>query len=1407
MNMKRILVLVMTFAMLLGAFAPALGVFAGNHKETTTNEKLNYVSIGDSMANGYGFEGYEQGKTVEGDYMTYDKFIAGDGVYGEGSYALQFADYLTGLGYDVNHTKLAVSALRAEDLLYLLGGMDQPTDDWFEEVVYYSTGAKDFSVVPQLATHYQNAVKNADVITLGIGNASFGAFMLSRVTSALGVMGGSLDDEQLEMYTLENALDLLEDEAAKEKVLEIYNKLFDELNKYVDENTAATYKLETVCEIVAYIGARFLTSYAKSIDKIVELNQSENLEIMLVGLMNTTYGMTITLDDGTPIYFGDIMDEVFGLLNAYIAAYPTAQQAVGNYKGVTFYYAENTQPDFIVNSLDDLKNAGWTNVDFDDKGNGRLSADIVRSRTITTFNGALAPMISLGFVAGINAVIEGQVKAGVDAAFPTEYAKGVEAGVLAYFREEFGVDSSVMDDVAFKQYIYDAGYGPTFEGAYDSAYAENYDTEYNKALDKALEENLLPYDYALLPEITLDDVKAYETNTPAAWNNEYFFMNDTDRKNLAIAVYLGVEEAIVNSVELTEIPLGGLTTIVGDLMSVFDGFAPSIASPEAVHADIATFFSNEDMLPLIKIFAIFKIGDGMCVHSTPTGHDDTYNAIVKSYEENWTAQEQTIQNIMDAYFNAYQFADEQGVFDTASSAIETAIDAIYVAIEEVKGFDGISDELKDRLVKELYATIDTLEELKSALDLDKAETLDGLVGVIVDLKDDLITHLENIYAILEQAGIEYGPVVLEYIETVVIPVVLEAVETFVNDVVAFVQEKVEYYFGVAYDYLVEVLVRVQLYVQEKLDNAIRPIINAYYKLYDKLVEIYGTIEEAIKFANLIFEQIVEFNDMLNGALAYATEQIVDLFITLYEVYGSVEKALFALNDILMNVVETAGQVIEDAIAIYNTVLEILVNTYGAVENAVIVASQIFALIYDFVGEDLKTMLDDIVAIVTDVYGTTKDAYYVASQVYAYLVEVFDYTFDGKYVVDEDSAYVALGYPLYCDELAEMLQLADKHYEFGLDEDYIDAIAGADLITVKFDNGEVLGFVFGQLSEPTPIDWSNILDAEGQKALEELLASIKVELVVSGKAESLSHVVSDLVGDEEVNLTPEDVAEAITFAIESAIYCYADFVIRVTTTLENVYTYAPEALVVITGIDNPALLLEFLGIELGEYAQMLDAVVSIINAHFALMTSTNENTVFVNSNDAQDIYDALNVEFNFVEEPVCPHAYDDCEDTTCNLCGEERVAPGHSFTNYTYNNDATCGVNGTETAKCDNCDAENTREAQGTALQHNWAEATCTAPKTCTLCGVTEGEMLPHTYGPWNVLREPTHKVQGFQERKCTVCGRLDTAVIPCLEGMSTGAIIAIVVGSVVVLGGVGTVVYFQIKKKKVAASANAKTED
>ena len=617
MNFKRILVIVMTFAMLLSTFAPTLGVFADyinddthSHSQSTesTSKDKHYVSIGDSMTNGYGFEGYEQGKTNPNNHMSFDRFVKGDGVYGAGSYALQFEDYLNSKGYDVTHTKLAVSALRAEDLLYLLGGREAPADDWFDQVLNYSTGStSNRHLVPQLAAHYQNAVKNADVISLGVGNASFGAFFLSRVTAMLGVMGGSLSDEQKAMYTLENALKIVESEEERQMVLALYDEVYATIRSNVSDEIATQYNLEGVCGLLAYTAAAFIYNYAKSIDKIVELNP--DVEIILVGLMNTTYGMTVDLGDGEKFYFGDAMDEVFRFLNDYIVLYPTLKQAEGKLQGAKFHYAEQPQPKFIVQAFDDLAHAGWTNVDCGDEdcgteghdceGNGRLSADIVRARTITTYNDSLRPMISAGFVSGINAGIEATVR----------------SEVLNGFRDAFGVPSGAMNDEEFIELLKTSG---QYEN-YEATVAQN-----------MVGRPLTNY-YGFLPEITLADVKAYEANVPAAWNNQYFFMDASDVKNLAVAVYLGIEDAIIESVKVDEIPLEGLITIAGDITKVFDGFAPSTNSPEDVHADLANFFSSDDIVPLVKIYAIFKIGDGMSVHPTPAGHDDLAEVVIEAY--------------------------------------------------------------------------------------------------------------------------------------------------------------------------------------------------------------------------------------------------------------------------------------------------------------------------------------------------------------------------------------------------------------------------------------------------------------------------------------------------------------------------------------------------------------------------------------------------------------------------------------------------------------------------------------------------------------------------------------------------------------------------------------------------------
>lgn len=86
--------------------------------------------------------------------------------------------------------------------------------------------------------------------------------------------------------------------------------------------------------------------------------------------------------------------------------------------------------------------------------------------------------------------------------------------------------------------------------------------------------------------------------------------------------------------------------------------------------------------------------------------------------------------------------------------------------------------------------------------------------------------------------------------------------------------------------------------------------------------------------------------------------------------------------------------------------------------------------------------------------------------------------------------------------------------------------------------------------------------------------------------------------------------------------------------------------------------------------------------------------------------------------------------TCE-CGDTYTevipATGHVFENYVYNEDATYEADGTETAKCNNCDVTDTRTAEGSMLTYTYTDmdATKYAKSTVNVRNLpnTDGEKL------------------------------------------------------------------------------------
>lgn len=124
--------------------------------------------------------------------------------------------------------------------------------------------------------------------------------------------------------------------------------------------------------------------------------------------------------------------------------------------------------------------------------------------------------------------------------------------------------------------------------------------------------------------------------------------------------------------------------------------------------------------------------------------------------------------------------------------------------------------------------------------------------------------------------------------------------------------------------------------------------------------------------------------------------------------------------------------------------------------------------------------------------------------------------------------------------------------------------------------------------------------------------------------------------------------------------------------------------------------------------------------------------------------------------------------TCKECGKqwrEWTEPlGHNWSDWFVKDEPTCTKEGTEARYCSRGETIDEWHFEYRPIPskggHTWTPATCTTPKTCSVCGVTEGEALGHAWGLPVIDKSPTCTTAGRCTYRCTICNTTKFEVIP-----------------------------------------------
>ena len=626
-------------------------------------ETTKYVSLGDSMTNGYGMDGYEYLYHKGDSSMTecvdlsctleHEVFHWANG-YKQvvpDSYPARVAEH-----YGWELTQLAMSGMRVEDLHWILdadytnpsamavakGAWNQ--DAWnaaFTNGDYFTwddivQGKASYlypgSSLEAMLETYQTSITEADVVSMAAGNANFGVFLMGRLQSAVGFNDTSYTDVWVDV---ENALRALDD-STRGYAMQAYDLVMAK----VAESGMPSELAEPIVNALMYTVYSFLINYRGCLDAIVALNP--DVHIVQVGLMNNMTGLKLSYQ-GVVYNVSEYVALAIDIVNSYMAGIATAMQMTGAYPEAQLYFMEASDVNIMSEDIPEMIKTSETIRD-------RFVSDIVGTESVP------------GMIWSALAGIVGNVYEGGELQFIT------------------------LEDIERYESFTDAE-----KVAYAGGYMQGVNCGRNMAMSIELylgcEDTLL--DGCSLETISVDGflslgdlegsgifqpvVEDYRANIGSNSDSNF------DRVISAFAAFTGMPESLIRfAYDVGQVLNGMSITEAVDSMCMLLAVRETLC--HAMEVDVTVF-------SLLSMYVKDIMANSIGSHPSKTGHIKLYESFVSSYGS-FTSEDRTMLTIdqlmrllqeygPEAIEEFYKYADQEGF---TNAVYPRTPDSLYVAL-------------------------------------------------------------------------------------------------------------------------------------------------------------------------------------------------------------------------------------------------------------------------------------------------------------------------------------------------------------------------------------------------------------------------------------------------------------------------------------------------------------------------------------------------------------------------------------------------------------------------------------------------------------------------------------------------------------------------------------------------------